>query len=287
MMIVIGLAVMLALVFGGYNLSGGQMEPIYHSLPYEMMMVGGASLGAFLASNSFTVVKMTGKSLVQAIRGPRWKQEDYNDLLQMMFRLCKIYKNSGAIGVEPHIENPEESEIFKKYPRIVRDHETMELIIDAFRMVTMQFEDPMHIEDVMNKKIDAHHDYMVQPIKALNSVADALPAIGIIAAVLGVIKTMASVDKPPAVLGGMIGGALVGTFLGVFLAYCFVQPFALRVKQIENRDAAFANVIRDVIVSLLYGYNPALCIEISRGNIPPNFRPSFDENEKSQKAIND
>lgn len=283
MMILVGLVVVLGLVFGGYNLSGGQMYPITHSLPYEMMMVGGASLGGFIASNSMGVIKMTGKSIIKAFMGPKWKKTDYNDLLMLLFKLSRLYRKGGAIAIEPHIENPADSDIFKLYPRIMRDHESTEMIVDAFRMVTMQFEDPMHTEEVINKKIETHHGYIMQPIKALTAVADALPAIGIIAAILGVIKTMSSVDKPPAILGGMIGGALVGTFLGIFLAYCLVQPLAFRVKQIETRDAAFANVIRDVIVSILHAYPPALCIEIGRGNIPPNFRPSFEETEAAQK----
>lgn len=286
MIVILGVVVVMALVFGGYLLSGGVMAPILHSLPYEMMMVGGATLGAFIISNSIGVMKMTGAAILRAFKGAHWKQSDYADLLKLMYELCRIYKQSGAIGVEPHIENPESSDIFSKYPKIAKDHEAQDLIVDAFRMVTMQFEDPMHTEEVMQKKIESHHQHINQPVKALGSIADGLPAIGIVAAVLGVIKTMGSVDKPPAILGGMIGGALVGTFLGVFLAYCFVQPLAFRIKQIDTADAAFSNVIRDVIVSLLHGYSPAVCIEISRGNIPPNVRPSFAEVESDQKNLN-
>jgi len=285
MMIVIGLVVVAGLVFGGYTLSGGHIEPIVKSLPYEMMMVGGASLGAFMASNSFGVIRMTGKAILRAFSGPRWKKGDYADLLDLMFELSRLFKASGPTGIEAHIENPEGSEIFSKYPKILKDHEMLELIVDAFRMVTMQFEDPMHQEDVMNRKIEAHHSYANQPIKALTSVADALPAIGIVAAVLGVIKTMASVDQPPAVLGKMIGGALVGTFLGVFLAYCLVQPLAFRIKQIEAQDSAFATVIRDIIVSLLHGYSPAASVETGRSNIPPDMRPSFKETEDKQRSL--
>jgi chemotaxis protein MotA len=285
MMIIIGLIMIFGLVFGGYTLSGGSFDVILHALPYEGMMVGGASIGALVASNSFQVTKMTFSSMLRAFTGPRWKPSDYSDLLGLMYELAKAYRTNGAIGIEPHIERPDESDIFKKYPKITKHHESLDLIVDAFRMVTMQFEDPLHTDEVINKKIDSHHQHMMQPIKALNAMADALPAIGIIAAVLGVVKTMASVDKPPVILGAMIGGALVGTFLGVFLAYCFIQPLAIRVKQIETQDAGFDNVIRDVIVSVLHGYPPALCIEIGRGNIPPNCRPGFEETEAQQKTL--
>ena len=285
MMILLGVVVVMALVFGGYNLSGGSMAPIWHSLPYEMTMVGGASIGAFMISNSFTVIKMTGSAIKRAMTGTKWKRKDYSDLLSLMYELSREYQINGALGIEEHITEPGDSDIFQKYPKILNDHEISDLIVDAFRMVTMEFDDPMHTEETMEKKIAAHHEHMMQPIKSLNSVADALPAIGIVAAVLGVIKTMAAVDQPPEVLGGMIGGALVGTFLGVFLAYCFVQPFAFRVKQIDSQDAAFANVIKDVIVSILHQYNASLCIEIGRGNIPPDMRPSFLETEETQKKL--
>ena len=275
MMILVGLVVVFGLVFGGFLLSGGSMGVMLHALPFEGMMVGGASLGAFIIANSFDVVKRSLATVLLAVKGPRWKPSDYGDLLKLLHDLAQIYKKEAAIGLEKHIENPESSDVFSKYPKIVKNKQMLELITDAFRMVVMQFDDPHETEEIINRKLEAHEDHLHAPIHALNMVADGLPAIGIVAAVLGVIKTMSSVDKPPEVLGVMIGGALVGTFLGVFAAYCMVMPVAQRATQIEERDAAFGKVIRDVIVAIIKGHPPQVCVEIGRGNIPLSIRPSF------------
>lgn len=274
MMILIGLAIVFGMVFGGYTLSGGSMDVMIHALPFEGMMVGGASLGAFVIANSMRVGKQAAGAFGTAFKGPHWKPSDYTDLLKLMYELSKASK-VGPQELEKHIEKPDSSSIFAKYPRITKNHEALDLIVDAFRMVTMNFDDPMETEDVINRKLEAHKNHMHEPVHALTNVADGLPAIGIVAAVLGVIKTMAAVDEPPAILGAMIGGALVGTFLGVFLAYCFVAPVAQRVAQIEGQDEAFGEVIRDVIVAIVKGHPPNVCVEIGRGNIPPAIRPSF------------
>lgn len=283
MLIVVGLAIVFGMVFGGYMLSGGSMEVMLHALPFEGMMVGGAALGAFVIANSGKVMKMAASACLLGFKGPRWKPADYTDLLKLLYELARIFKSGGVQALEPHIEKPDTSTIFSKYPKISKDHEMLELIVDTFRMVTMQFDDPMETEDIINRKLEAHHQHVHQPVHALTMVADGLPAIGIVAAVLGVIKTMASVDKPPEILGMMIGGALVGTFLSVFLAYCVVAPLAQKVAQIEERDAAFGQVTRDVIVAIVKGHAPNVCVEIGRGNIPPAIRPPFDEVESQIK----
>lgn len=283
MLIIIGLAITFGMVFGGYMLSGGSMEVMLHALPFEGMMVGGAALGAFVMANSISVLKRAGGAILLAFKGPRWKPADFTDLLKLLYELARVYKQGGDQALEPHIEKPETSSIFSKYPKIAKDHGTQELVVDTFRMVIMKFDDPMETEDIINRKLEAHHAHAHQPVHALTIMADGLPAIGIVAAVLGVIKTMASVDKPPEVLGMMIGGALVGTFLGVFLAYCVVSPIANRANQIEERDAAYGQVIRDVIVAIVKGHPPNVCVEIGRGNIPPEFRPDFEEVESQIK----
>ncbi|MFG6083402.1 flagellar motor stator protein MotA [Paracoccus litorisediminis] len=278
MMILIGLAIVFGMVFGGYILSGGSMAVMMHALPFEGMMVGGATLGAFVIANNIRVIKQSGGAFLTAFKGAHWKPSDYTDLLKLMYELAKTSK-AGLQELEKHIEKPETSSIFAKYPRIAKNHEALDLIVDAFRMVTMNFDDPIETEDVINRKLEALRKHMHEPVHALTNVADGLPAIGIVAAVLGVIKTMAAVDEPPAILGAMIGGALVGTFLGVFLAYCLVAPVAQRVKQIEAQDETFGEVIRDVIVAIVKGHPPNVCVEIGRGNIPPAIRPRFAEVE--------
>jgi chemotaxis protein MotA len=285
MTILIGLVLVFGLVFGGFGLSGGKFEVLLHALPFEGMMIGGASLGALVVSSSAAGLKMVLGSLKRAVKGARWNTKDYADLLALMFELARLHRSKGAVALEAHIENPAGSSIFERYPRILKEAETTSLIADAFRLLSMNFDDPHQMEDVMSKKIETIQQENLSPVHALNSVADGLPAIGIVAAVLGVIKTMASVDQPPAVLGVMLGGALVGTFLGVFLAYCIVAPIVARIQHIEEHDLAFAYVIRDVVVAMLNNHPANICVEIGRGNIPPHHRPTFEATETAQRAL--
>ena len=285
MMILIGLVLMFVLVFGGFALSGGSFGVLMHALPYEGTMIGGASIGALVVSSSASGLKMVLGSLKRAMKGPRWTAKDYADLLALMFELARLQRSKGAVALEAHIENPAESNIFDRYPRILREAESTRLIADAFRLLSMNFDDPFQMEDVLTKKIESMHTENLGPVHALHSVADGLPAIGIVAAVLGVIKTMSAVDQPPAILGEMLGGALVGTFLGVFLAYCIVAPIVSRVQHIEDQDLAFAHVVRDVVVAMLNNHPANICVEIGRGNIPPYYRPSFEATETAQREL--
>ena len=285
MTLLLGLVMVFGLVFGGFMLSGGNMDIVLYALPYEGMMIGGASLGAFVIANSFSVVKSSLVGVMRVIKGPRWKAADYNDLLALMFELARLYKTKGIVAMDEHIENPEASPIFQRYPKLMKDHFLTDLIADSFRMMSMQFDDRFQMEDVLNRKIKKHHHESLVSASAIQSMADGLPAIGIVAAVLGVIKTMSSIDKPPEILGAMIGGALVGTFLGVFLAYCMVQPIAGRLEQIEEEDGAMYTVIRDVIVAIVAGHPPSICIELGRGNIPTTKQPNFSAVEASQREL--
>lgn len=285
MNIILGFILVIGLVFGGYMLSGGTMGIILYALPYEGMMICGAAFGSFVAANSFRDIIGTGKSTFKALKGPKWKQQDYIDLLNLMFTLTKMYRAKGILALDEHVENPQESSIFSQYPRIQKDHFAMDLITDSFRMLALQFDDPFQMEEVINKKLKKHHHEAHKAPQALTTVADALPAIGIVAAVLGVIKTMGSIDKPPAVLGEMIGGALVGTFLGVFLAYLFVAPLSGRLAAVEDQDGVFYNVIRDVFIAILQDHSPAICVEIGRGNIPTALQPNFYEMEEARQSL--
>ncbi len=280
-----GIVVVFAMVFGGYVLAGGKFGVILKSLPYEMMMIGGAALGAFLISSSGSAAKATVGSFGKVFGGPKWKTQDYRDLLCLLFLITKTMKSKGMIALEPHIENPKESSIFKRYPRILNDHFAIDFICDTLRMMTMSLEDPHQVETAMEKQLEKHHHEALVPAHALQSMADGLPALGIVAAVLGVIKTMGSINEPPAVLGGMIGGALVGTFLGVFLAYGFVGPFAARLTASVNEEGLFYHVIRDVLVAHLHGNSAQVSVEIGRGSVPSDHQPSFMELEEAIKTI--
>ena len=281
---IIGIITIFAMVFGGYLAAGGKMAIIIKSLPFEMMMIGGAAVGAFLISNSISEVKHTLKDMGKVFKGPKWKHQDYQDLLCLLFELIRLARQN-PVGIEEHIEAPEESSIFSRYPKIIADKEATALICDTMRSASMNYDDPHQVEEVLEKRIEANLHHAMHSSHALQTVADGLPALGIVAAVLGVIKTMASIDQPPEVLGKLIGGALVGTFLGVFLAYGLVGPFAAKVKVVIEEDAHFYQLIREVLVANLHNHAANICIEVGRQNTPSHCRPSFSELEDALKAV--
>ncbi len=281
---IIGIIMIFVMVFGGYMAAGGKMEIILHALPYEMIIIGGATVGAFLVGNSFSVTKQTLTDVGKVFKGPKWKSGDYRDLLALLFDLVRIAR-SNPVALEEHVENPEESTIFSRYPKIQRDHEVVELICDTLRAASMNYDDPHQVEEVLDKRMEQAQHHALHGSHALQTVADGLPAIGIVAAVLGVIKTMASIDQPPEILGGMIGGALVGTFLGVFMAYCFIGPMATRVQAVVQEDSHFFQLIREVLIANLHRHPPNICIEVGRQNTPHNVRPSFSAVEEVLRGL--
>ena len=282
---IIGIVLLFGLVFGSYAISGGKFEVILHAAPHELMAIGGAGIAAFMISNSMTVIKGAMGGLGKCFAGPKWKKQDYKDLLSLLFQLTKTMKSKGVIALESHIEKPGESSIFQKYPKIMKDHFAIDFICDTLRMMTMNLEDPHQIEDAMEKQLEKHHHEAAMAPHALQQLADGLPALGIVAAVLGVIKTMGSITEPPEVLGGMIGSALVGTFLGVFLAYGLVGPFAARLQAIVDEEGAFYKIIQSVLVAHLHGNAAQISVEIGRGDIPSSAQPSFGEMEETLNNI--
>lgn len=282
---IVGIILLFVLVFGSFIMSGGKMDVIIEAAPHELMCILGAGIASFLISNSMTVIKATGGGFSKIFAGPKWKTTDYRDLLSLLFLLTKTMKSKGVIALESHIEKPHESGIFLRYPRIMKDHFAVDFICDTLRMMTMNLEDPHQVEDAMEKQLEKHHHEGLAPAHALQSLADALPALGIVAAVLGVIKTMGSITEPPAVLGAMIGGALVGTFLGVFLAYGLVAPFATRLTAVVDEEGAFYKIIQSVLVAHLHGNAAQISVEIGRGSVPSEAQPSFLELEEALQAI--
>jgi chemotaxis protein MotA len=282
---IIGIVVLFVCVFGSFIMSGGKMEVVLHAAPHELMTILGAGVAAYLISNSMTTIKATGKAFGQVFAGPKWKPTDYRDLLSLLFLLTKTMKSKGVIALESHIEKPGESTIFARYPRLMKDHFAVDFICDTLRMMTMNLEDPHQVEDAMEKQLEKHHHEALAPAHAMQSMADALPALGIVAAVLGVIKTMGSITEPPAVLGAMIGGALVGTFLGVFLAYGLVGPMASRMKNVVDEESTFYRIIQSVLVAHLHGNAAQISVEIGRGDIPTVAQPSFLELEETLTSM--
>ncbi|MCB1343188.1 MAG: flagellar motor stator protein MotA [Pseudooceanicola sp.] len=280
---IIGIATIFVMVFGGYLAAGGKMGIILKSLPFEMIIIGGAAVGAFLIGNDFGAVKHTVKDVGKVFKGPKWKPDDYRDLLCLLFALIRMARQN-PVAIEQHIEAPSESTIFSKYPRIQSDREAIDLICDTIRSASMNYDDPHQVEEVLEKRIEANLHHALHSSHALQGIADGLPALGIVAAVLGVIKTMASIDQPPEVLGKLIGGALVGTFLGVFLAYGLIGPFSSKVKSVVEEDAHFYQLIREVLVANLHNHVAAICIEVGRQNVPSHIRPRYSDLEEALKA---
>lgn len=281
---IIGILVIFAMVFGGYLAAGGKLGIILKALPFELMMIGGAAAGAFLISNDMSAVKHTLKDIGKVFKGPKWKHDDYRDLLCLLFELIRLARQN-PVAIEEHVEDPESSSIFTKYPRILADGEAVSLISDTLRSASMNYDDPHQVEEVLEKRMDANMHHALHSSHALQTMADGLPALGIVAAVLGVIKTMASIDQPPEILGKMIGGALVGTFLGVFLSYGLVGPFAGKVKNVVEEDGHFYQLIREVLVANLHNHATNICIEVGRQNTPSHCRPSFNELEEALKSV--
>lgn len=281
---IIGIITIFVMVFGGYLAAGGKMGIILKSLPFEMTMIGGAAIGAFLISNDGPAIKHTIKDLGKVFKGPKWNHEDYTSLLCLLFELIRLARQN-PVAIEEHIEDPENSSIFSRYPKLLGDKEAIALICDTMRSASMNYDDPHQVEEVLEKRMEANVHRAMHSSHALQTVADGLPALGIVAAVLGVIKTMASIDQPPEVLGKLIGGALVGTFLGVFLAYGLVGPFAAKVKDVTEDEASFYQLIREVLVANLHNHATNICIEVGRQNTPSHRRPSYADLEEALKSI--
>ncbi len=280
----IGIAMVFVMVFGGYLAAGGHMDIILKSAPFEFTMIGGAAAGAFVISNDVSAIKHTLKDMGKVFKGPHWKPEDYKDLLCLLFELIRQARQN-AVALEEHIEAPADSAIFSKYPKILKDKEAIALICDTLRSASMNYDDPHQVEEVLEKRIEANLEHAQHSSHALQAMADGLPALGIVAAVLGVIKTMGSIDQPPEILGKLIGGALVGTFLGVFVAYGFVGPFAAKVKMVIDDDGHFYQLIREVLVANLHNHSTNICIEVGRQNTPGHVRPSFSELEEALREV--
>lgn len=275
----VGFIIILGCVFGSFILAGGKMDIILHALPHEMMAIAGAAIGAFIVSNSMATIKKAGGGVMRAFKGGRWKAQDYKDLLTLLFGVLSTFRKGGATALEPHLDSPQESELFKPYPRLLKDHHLIEFICDYLRMMTVNFEDPHQLEAAMEADIEKHHHEESGPQHALQIMADGLPAIGIVAAVLGVIKTMGSIDQPTEILGAMIGGALVGTFLGVLLSYCVVGPLAAKLMETIEADSKPFFIAKTAIVAYAQNQPVQVAIEIARRMTPSAYAPSFQQLE--------
>lgn len=281
---IIGIVAVLGIVFGIFLVEGGSFEVLAEAAPMEFAMIFGSAVAAQVIANEVSVLKGMAGGVGKVFAGPKWKKQDFSDLLALLFQLTKLMKTKGVVALEQHIEKPDESAIFQKYPKLAKDHHVTHFICDTLRMMTMNLDDPHQVEDAMEKQLEKHHHEELSAAHALQNMADGLPALGIVAAVLGIVKTMGHINEPPEVLGLMIGKALVGTFLGVLLAYGFVGPLASRLNAIIEHDAQFYKIIRDVLVAHLHGNAAQVSVEIGRGSVPTHLQPSFAQLEEALAA---
>jgi chemotaxis protein MotA len=284
MFVIVGWLVILVCVFGVYIFHGGNIMVILHALPFELITIGGATVGAFLANNQMKVVKATVKGLGTCFKGSKYTKARYMELMALMYDILQKARKEGLMAIEKDVEEPHESELFKKYPAVGSDHHVVEFITDYLRMMVSGNLNAHEIESLMDSEIETHHHEAHAAVAALQRVAGGLPAFGIVAAVLGVVNTMGSVGQPPAVLGGMIGSALVGTFLGILLAYAFAEPLAGVLEQKVEDDGKELQCIRTTLLASMQGYNPSTAIEFGRKVLYSTERPTFVELESYVKG---
>jgi chemotaxis protein MotA len=284
MFVIIGWGVAMVCVFGVFIAHGGNIAPILAALPWEMGMIGGATLGAFLVNNQMPVIKATLAGVGGCFKGGKYTKARYMELLALQFDILQKARKEGLMAIEQDVENPDQSPLFKKYPTIAADHHVVEFITDYLRMMVSGNLNAHEIESLMDAEIETHHQEAHAPVAALQRVAGGLPAFGIVAAVLGVIKTMGSVGQPPAVLGAMIGSALVGTFLGIFLAYAVAEPLAGLLEQKVEESGKEYQCIKTTLLASMQGYAPSTAIEFGRKVLLSTVRPSFAELEGHVKG---
>lgn len=274
-----GIVILLVLVFGGFVLTGGSLGPVMAAVPGEMLIIGGAALGALVTGNSKHELKALLSGLKRVFKGPRHTRQDHIDAIALSTRLMKILRSDGAVALESHVMDPNASAIFAEYPALLANTALVAVLCDTLTLIVVSSGtlEVTAVEDVMDNALKTQFHEMHEPVHTLQGLADALPALGIVAAVLGVVKTMGSIDKPPSVLGGMIGAALVGTFLGVLLAYGIVGPLATRLKQITDQDEQIFHAVKQVVIASLHGWPQPLVVESARSGLGHAFRPGLAE----------
>lgn len=283
MLFIVGSLVVTISVFGGFVLHGGQMGVLYQ--PTEYLMIGGSAIGAFIISNPKAVINAVLSSMKGVMKGPSHKKEHFLELLCLLYQVCKLIKAKGALAVESHVENPHESQLFAEFPHFLHDHHAVPFLCDYLRLWTLGTDNPHEMEALIDEELETHHHEVESISGAIQAVADALPALGIVAAVLGVINTMGSISEPPEVLGKLIAAALVGTFLGVFLAYGFIGPMASSLKASFEAEGKYFQCIKAALLAHMNGSAPAVTVEFARKTLPSDVRPTFYEVETAVSEL--
>ena len=281
MLVIVGYIIVCFSVFGGFAMAGGHLAALLQ--PIELLMIGGAAAGAFLVGNTAKVIKATLKDLPKVLTGSKYGKDNYMEMLALLYELLSKVRKEGLMSIEGDVEEPHESPIFSKYPKVASDHHVIEFMTDYLRIMVSGNLNAMEIENLMDVEIDTHHHESMVTSHVLAKMGDGMPAFGIVAAVMGVVHTMESVGIPPAELGMLIAHALVGTFLGILLAYGFVGPLATLLEQKVEESTKMFQTIKVTLLANLNGYAPAMAVEFGRKALNSTERPSFAELEEHVK----
>lgn len=285
MLIPLGYIIVALSVFGGYVLAGGSLGPLYQ--PLELLMIGGAGVGAFIAANNGKAIKASFRILPRLRSTNRYDQSFYMELLALQFKLLNKIRREGMLGVERDIDNPQESELFTAHPRVLTDSLVMDFLLDYLRLMVSGGMDPMEIDELMLHEIEAFEAEAHIPADAIAKVGDAMPAFGIVAAVMGVVKALTYADAGPDQMGQMIAHALVGTFLGILMGYGFINPVASRIERQIKEAEKVLQCMRVTLLASLNGYAPQLAVEFGRKALHTAERPSFAELEDHVRGNKD
>jgi len=284
MVVLIGYAIAFSCIFGAYIIHGGNIQVILHAVPTEMMAIAGGALGAFVVTNQPRVLKATMSALPKLLKASKYTKARYMEMMALLYDILQKARKEGLMAIENDVEAPHESAIFQKYPTVGSDHHVVEFMTDYLRMMVSGNLNAHEIESLMDNEIDTHHAEAHAPAAAIQRLAGALPAFGIVAAVLGVVNTMGSVGQPPAILGAMIGSALVGTFLGILLAYAVVEPLAGLMEQKVDESSKELQCIKVTLLASMQGYAPQVAVEFGRKVLYSTERPTFGELESHVKG---
>ncbi|AJC66861.1 MULTISPECIES: flagellar motor stator protein MotA [Dickeya] len=283
MLVILGYLVTIGSILGGYLMVGGELGALYQ--PSELLIIGGAAVGAFIVGNNAKAIKATMKAFPVLFQGSKYTKAVYMDLMAVLFRLMAKSRQQGMLSLEFDIDNPKESEIFSNYPRILADNYIVEFVTDYLRLMVSGNMNAFEIETLMDEEIETVEHEVEVPATSLNLMGDGLPAFGIVAAVMGVVHSLAFVDRPAAELGMMIAHAMVGTFLGILLAYGFVSPLASLLRQKNSEKIKVLQCIKVTLLSSLNGYAPQIAVEFGRKTLYSTVRPSFTEMEEHIRNV--
>lgn len=279
MFAIIGAVVVLISVVGGYILEKGNLHVIFQ--PVEMLIIFGAAIGGFIIASPMKVIKSVIGGIFNILSGKAYSKTDYMEVLLLMSEIFSKIRKEGLVSIEADVDNPEESKIFSNYPKFLKNHHAVSFVADTLRTVMTTSIAPHELESLLDTELEAHHEELMIPSKSVSNVADSLPGLGIVAAVLGVVITMGKINEPPEVLGHSVGAALVGTFLGVLMCYGFVGPAARNLEYIANEDKEYLNVLKVALVAFVSGAAPQIAVEFGRRVIPNNVKPTFTEVEEA------